>query len=295
MRYQAGTAMTQGDGPIQNPTPDPNSDSVRPARIRQLTVLGRRVHTAIRPGDGTRTPLLMLNGMGAHLELLAPLGDALDGYEVITFDVPGVGESPTPWHPYTLPMLVTLIEAMLTELGYEQVDVFGLSWGGMLAQQFAFQNPRRCRRLILAATMPGVPMVPPRLSTLLKVATPRRLHDPAYFRRIAGEIYGGAARTHPLPLLDQQGGRGNWLGYLLQQLAVAGWGSHLFLPMLRQPTLIMAGDDDPIVPLVNARLMACLIPRSRLHVLHDGHHFFRFSSRETASAIREFLESPRPA
>jgi poly(3-hydroxyoctanoate) depolymerase len=315
VRYQAASAMTpakgrsvraeangaarqrlairEGPESMQNPaTADSHGDFTCRVRIRHLDVLGYRIRTATWPADTEHTPLLMFNGMGARLELLDPLAQALAGIEIITFDVPGTGESPTPWLPYTLPMLATLTGAMLTKLGHEQVDVFGLSWGGMLAQQFAFQNPHRCRRLILAATMPGTPMAPARLSTLLKVATPRRFNDPAYARRIAGQVYGGAARRQPPPALHQQGGRTSWLGYLLQQLAVTGWSSHLLLPTLRQPTLILAGDDDPIVPLVNACWMACLIPRSRLHILHDGHHFFRSSTNETASAIRDFLDGP---
>ena len=69
----------------------------------------------------------------------------------ITFDVPGAGESPTPRHPYVMPMLAALTARMVKQLGYGKVDVFGLSWGGALAQQFAIQYPMRCRRLVLAA------------------------------------------------------------------------------------------------------------------------------------------------
>ena len=69
---------------------------------------------------------------------------------------------------------------MLDQLGHEQVDVLGVSWGGALAQQFAFQQARRCRRLVLAATSPGSLMVPGKLTVLLKMATPRRYKDPDY-------------------------------------------------------------------------------------------------------------------
>ncbi len=61
------------------------------------------------------------------------------------------------------------------------------------------------------------------------------------------------------------------VGYLYQLLAGVGWTSLPFLPRLRQPTLIVAGDDDPIIPLANARLLHRLIPKSRLHVYHGGH------------------------
>ena len=66
-------------------------------------------------------------------------------------------------------------------------DALGISWGGGLAQQLAFQYPRRCRRLVLVSTGTGMLMVPARLDVLLKMITPRRYRDPAYARAIAPE------------------------------------------------------------------------------------------------------------
>jgi poly(3-hydroxyoctanoate) depolymerase len=62
------------------------------------------------------------------------------------------------------------------------------------------------------------------------------------------------------------------------------------LPFLTQPTLVMAGNDDPIVPLVNGRIMAKLIPDSQLVAFDDGHLFLLTSARESARVITEFLE-----
>src|SRR5262249_16962228 len=143
-------------------------------------------------GDGTRTPLLLMNGIGANLELLQPFVDALDpALEVIRFDVPGVGGSPTPPFPLRFPALAWLAGRMLDALGYKRVGVLGLSWGGALAQQFALQHPWRCRRLVLASTGTGALMVPGRPDVLAKLATPRRYHDPSYMAAIAPELYGG--------------------------------------------------------------------------------------------------------
>src|SRR5258706_13908175 len=106
------------------------------SELRTIRVLGQRLKIAVRPGDGTRTPLLLMNGIGANLDLLQPFVDALDpAIEVIRFDVPGVGGSPTPAVPYRFSTLAFLIGRMLTVLGYQRVDVLGISWGGALAQQ----------------------------------------------------------------------------------------------------------------------------------------------------------------
>ena len=243
--------------------------------IRHVSVLGHRVRTSVRPGDGTRTPLLLCNGIGASLELLEPFVAALDpAIEVIRFDVPGVGGSSAPKVPYTFAGLAWFVTRLLDGLGYAGVDVLGISWGGGLAQQLAFQHPRRCRRLVLVSTATGTIMVPAKPQLLAKMVTPRRYRDAGYATRIAAELYGGRLRDDPelaRPLLHDQSRIGSRRGYLLQLGAGLGWSSLPGLPFLRQPTLILAGSDDPIIPLVNARIMHRLIRHSQLHVFDDGH------------------------
>jgi poly(3-hydroxyalkanoate) depolymerase len=175
----------------------------RPARkTRALRIehvhLGRhRIRYAVRPGDPARPPLLFLNGIGANIELALPFIEALTGPTVVIFDVPGVGGSPTPPSPYRPSGIARLAASLLDHLGYAQADVLGVSWGGAIAQQFAFQHPERCRRLVLAATSPGALMVPAQLSVLLKMVTPRRYQDSVHAHRVAGEVYGGAFRRDP--------------------------------------------------------------------------------------------------
>jgi poly(3-hydroxyalkanoate) depolymerase len=257
---------------------------------RQLRVFGKSIRVAVWPCPGkARTPLLLLNGIGASLEMLMPFADALVDREIIAFDVPGSGKSEATILPYRLWMLSMLASGILDQLGYGRVDVLGVSWGGALAQQFALQNPRRCRKLVLAATSQGMLMVPPRLSVLSKFMTPRRFNDAGYRKQIAGEIYGGKARTEQL--LVEEFRTTSRRGYLYQQLALLGWTSMPWLPLLAQPTLVLAGDDDPVVPLANARVLSMLIRDSRLRVLSDGHLFLISSADEAARAVREFLDT----
>jgi poly(3-hydroxyalkanoate) depolymerase len=252
---------------------------------------GQVLRVGVRPGDKSGPPLLLFNGIGANIELVEPFLAALPGPEAIIFDVPGVGGSPAPRRPYRPSTLAQLSAQLLDQLGHRQVDVLGVSWGGALAQQFAFQHAARCRRLILAATSPGHLMVPGRPTVLLKMATPRRYKDPGYMKRIAGDIYGGALRRSP-ELVDKHLRHVRWssdYGYYLQLLAGFGWSSLPWLPFLAQPTLVMAGTDDPIVPLVNGRILAKLIPRARLVTLDDGHLFLVTSAADSADIIAKFL------
>jgi poly(3-hydroxyalkanoate) depolymerase len=266
--------------------------------VRTVVVNGQHLRIAVRPGDGTRTPLLLAGGIGASLELLQPFVDALDpSIEVIRFDIPGVGGSPVPRAPYRLPGLARLVARLLDQLGYTTVDLLGISWGGGLAQQFALCQRRRCRRLVLAATATGTLMVPGHPKVLARMATPRRYLDPDYAERIAADLYGGTMRADPArarALLHAWTRVGPPLGYLYQLAAGAGWSSLPLLPLIRQPTLLLAGDDDPIIPLVNAHIMARLLPHAELHIYHGGHLGLLTEAAELAPVVDRFLRRAGP-
>lgn len=258
---------------------------------RLMQVKGRDVRVRVRPGDGT--PLVMFNGIGASLELLQPFVDALDpSIPVIRFDVPGVGASELPRKPYVFATLARRVGEILDVLGVQEVDVLGISWGGGLAQQFAFQNPRRCRRLVLVATATGFPMVPAHPRVLVRMLTPRRYRDPKYAAEIAPMLYGGQLRDDPgvaARFLAGHSRLASGRGYALQLLAGLGWSSIPLLPLIRQPTLVVAGDDDPLIPLANAKLMHSLLPHSQLHIYHDGHLALITRADELAPRIAAFL------
>ena len=267
--------------------------------LRSIVVAGRQLRVAVRHGDGTRVPLLLFNGIGASLDLLQPFVDALDpALEVIRFDVPGVGGSPLPVRPYRFTGLCRLTSQMLDTLGYDTVDVLGISWGGGVAQHFAFTARRRCRRLVLVSTATGAIMVPARPAVLIRMITPRRYLDPEHMQQVAPSLYGGSARDDPdwvAAMMHAQSRVGSPRGYLYQLLAGTGWTSLPFLPLLRQRTLILAGDDDPLIPLANARLLRRLIPHSRLHVYHGGHLSLVTEAAELAPVVDAFLTVADPA
>jgi poly(3-hydroxyalkanoate) depolymerase len=263
--------------------------------MRILSVGGRSLRILVREGAPGWTPLLLCNGIGVSLELLQPFVDVLDPRRpVIRFDMPGVGGSPAPVMPYHLVTLPSMLAGLLDQLGYQQADVLGISWGGALAQQFALSRPRRVRRLVLVATAPGVIMVPASPSVLIRMISPRRHRDPDYSARIAGELYGGSAREDPIvarDLLHATTRLGPAWGYYYQLLAGAGWTSLPFLPRLRPPTLILAGDDDPIIPVINAKIMHRLIPGSDLHIYQGGHLELAADAETLGAVVEAFLDA----
>lgn len=270
-------------------------------RVRAVSARGVTARVSVRPGRGRLAdapPLLLCNGIGASLEALQPLVDALDPDRgLVRFDVPGVGGSPLPPLPYPIAGLSSWVVAVMARLGHSRFDVLGLSWGGGLAQQLAVQSPRRVRRVVLVATGTGCLMVPAHPRVLAKMLTPRRHRDPAYAASIAGEIYGGTMRDDPgrgADLLHAATRAGPKRGYYYQLAAMTGWTSLPFLSLLRQPTLVLGGDDDPIVPVVNARVLARLIPDARLHVYRGGHLGILTEATELAPVIEDFLTEEPP-
>jgi len=270
-------------------------------RLRTISVRGIGVRVSERPARGRHAacpPLLLCNGIGASLEALQPLVDGLHPDRgVVRFDVPGVGGSPLPPFPYSLVALTSWVGALMARLDHREFDVLGLSWGGGLAQQLALQSRRRVRRVVLVATGTGSLMVPGHPRVLARMLTPRRHRDPTYASRVASDIYGGTLRTDPgraADLLHATTRAGPRRGYYYQLAATTGWSSLPFLPLLHQPVLVMGGDDDPIVPLVNAKVLARLIPDSRLHVYHGGHLGILTESDELVPVLEQFLDDPHP-
>lgn len=258
-----------------------------------IGVAGRRLRVARwRAGAQGHRPLVMLNGIGMNVEMLAPLATALPEREVISFDMPGIGKSPDPIVPYTIPCMALTTAALLDRLEIETADILGISWGGALAQQFAFQHRARTGRLVLAATAAGATMVPGNTSMLAHLSDPREYTVERTLRRNLASVYNGGgvgrvslnAATAPSPL-----------GFSYQMAAFATWTSLPFLPLLSMPVMIMADEEDQLVPPSNAHFLHNAIPHSRIEMFQGGGHLFMLSHQERFIAtLRDFLDE-RPA
>lgn len=236
---------------------------------------------------GQGSPLLLLNGLGGLMRTFDPLRDELDDFMTITLDVPGVGKSQMPHWPIRLPSHADVIAEMLQQLGIDQVDVFGVSWGGALAQEFALRYPSRVRRLILAATSPG-PVL------LMK---PADVMDFFRKRKNVKMRKQDSSRTSIHALLRFGVMKGmlsvNPRTYYFQLAALIGWTSLLRLSRLPQRTLVLTGDRDPLVQAYNGHILRRTIRRSELCILKgEGHFFVVTGARRTAVLIREFLSRP---
>ena len=222
-----------------------------------------------------KRPVLFFNGIGGNLEMATPLAEFLQGSrDVITFDVPGAGGSDDPKFPYRLWWIARAANKILEKMGYDgDIDVVGVSWGGAAAQQFAIQYKKRVRHLVLCATSAGMLMVPGNLSSITKMTDNRRYTDPDYLMLNYQVLYGDTEKhvieDHAVRVTPPSS-----KGYYYQLLAAMGWTSAPFLPFIKAKTLIMGGDRDHLVPLVNAKILASLIPGAELDVIKEGGHLF---------------------
>ena len=269
-----------------------------------VPVAGIRLRVSVRPGTAfppspssgsTRPPLLLCNGIGAPIEMWTPFRDPL-GRPSIAFDAPGVGESSVPLIPPTMGGVARMVLDGLDHLGVGTVDVLGVSWGGALAQELAHHGGARVRRLVLCATMAGGAPIPGDPRVLAILATPLRYWSPSYLNRVAPRLYGPDVADDPEMMAHQRRARftraPSSRGYLWQMLALRRFASVLWLHRLRQPTLVLSGDSDPIVPVANGRLLAGRIPHARLEVVEGGHLFLLTRPGEMAARVNEFLDSP---
>ncbi|HKF75696.1 MAG TPA: alpha/beta fold hydrolase [Candidatus Dormibacteraeota bacterium] len=267
----AGTAITAGE--------------------RHVSVDGLRLRVRVQ---GHGPPLLLVMGLGGNLEMWGPLVDELAGFTTIAFDAPGTGDSEIPWRPLRMHELADTTAHLLDALGCPNADVIGVSFGGAVAQELVHRHPDRVRRLVLAATTCGFGGIPGKPSALALLSTPYRYYSRSHMRAIAARLYGGEIARRP-ELLERHAYEmlahaPSARGYLWQMSAIVGWSSLLYLHRIRQPVLVMTGDDDPIIRVVNGRILALLIPNARLHVLGGGGHLFLIDQpKESAELIRRFL------
>lgn len=274
----------------------PLNEAMADATISMETVGGRTLRVATWRLDepSEHLPILFFNGIGANIEAVAPLAEALDDRAFIMFDMPGVGGSPEPLIPYNTVSMAWTTTLLLDRFGVDQVDVMGVSWGGAMAQHFAIQHPGRTRRLVLCATTAGMIMLPGNPAALSKMADPRRYIDAAFMEEHFQTLYGGALgnasnKLDHIHRLSPPTPR----GYFYQLLAMLGWTSVPALPFMSKETLILMGDDDQIVPLANGKFLNSLIPNSELVVMKGGGHLFLLShSDDSIAAIVEFLDRP---
>jgi pimeloyl-ACP methyl ester carboxylesterase len=262
--------------------------------LRDVQVQGVTLRVA---EQGAGRPLLLINGIGANLEMWRPAAECLPGRQLIMFDVPGTGASPAMLSYISMRRFAQLVDGLLDEVGLTSCDVLGYSWGGALAQEFAHRAPHRVRSLVLAATTCGLGGRMPVPWAAALMATPMRYYSRTYLRFIAPLVFGSA----PHAAADSAHGDARFdrppsmVGYATQLAAVWSWTSRPWLATLDMPTLVLSGARDPLVRPGNAQLLARGIPDARVHLVDGGHLFLLEQPALCCPLIEAFLDNARAA
>jgi pimeloyl-ACP methyl ester carboxylesterase len=259
-----------------------------------VSVGGLRIRV-LRRGEGPS--LLLIGGLGNNLSIWDSLVGELSAFETIAVDGPGMGLSSTPLRPLSMFELADFYACLLRTLGVEKAAVCGLSFGGAVAQQMAYLFPNKVERLVLCGTGPGVGGVPGSPAVLTELAMPWRYYAASRLRTVGPMIYGGRMARDPdaleRHLKERLEAPPSMLGYYFQLAALAGWSSLPWLAGLTPPTLVIAGDADPVFPIENAHLLGRLIPDAQVEILSGaGHMFVVDSAEQVAPRITSFLTAP---
>jgi pimeloyl-ACP methyl ester carboxylesterase len=256
--------------------------SAAPIRHEQLRIRGLRIHVQIC-GEGE--PLLLFSGIWGQVGVWERLLPHLPGFRTIAFDPPGIGRSQMPAVPLSMWALARLGTEVLDEFGLDSAHVLGASFGGAVAQQMAFSHPGRVRRLVLASTSYGAFAIPGSLEASWHFIHPRSYH-PERLEQVAGAMFGGRLRTEPELVRSMHIRRPtDTVAALYRMTPLVGWTSLPWLWAIRHPALVIAGDDDPVTPLVNHRVIAMLMPRARLHTVAGGGHLLLLDSADQVGPV----------
>jgi pimeloyl-ACP methyl ester carboxylesterase len=257
---------------------------------RYIEIGGARLRVSV---DGHGPPLLLINGLGANIELWQPLRAQLRGRQTVAFDSPGVGGSPRAPRLLRMHDLAEILDGLLSQLGLESVDVLGYSLGGAIAQEFARQYPRRVRRLVLAATTPGIGAIQNPL-VLLRLVSLAMRRETRGRRAAVARVVGGQVSRDLDALVWVERAHRVWpidrIGLTEQVLGMTGWTSLPWLHNVAVQTLVLAGEEDPLVPPVNTRIFVSRLPFCRWHLIPRGGHLFLIDqAADAAGVIDAFL------
>jgi pimeloyl-ACP methyl ester carboxylesterase len=302
VRTAAGPARLRAVPPAGQPV----------ARLRYRSIHGYK--NAFRMA-GRGDPVVLVHGIGDSSKTWFPVIPGLaQSRRVIAPDLLGHGASDKPRHDYSVGGYANGLRDLLSVLGIDRATVVGHSLGGAVAMQFAYQYPERCERLVLVATggvgravtpllraasLPGaefvlsglnLPGVRPAIGAVIKafqsMGTRIGMEAPEVLRVIDEALPAGDARAAFIRTLrcavDWRGQMGTLMDrtYLAQGM----------------PTLLVWGDQDPILPARHAGLAHVAMPGSRLEIFpHTGHFPFHTEPQRFVQLLMEFIEQTEPA
>jgi pimeloyl-ACP methyl ester carboxylesterase len=302
-----GRAREAGHGYAQTAEPDWRSIDWG-AHLHRIEIDGTPVNY-VDIGEGELEPIVFVHGLGGQWQnFLENIPRAAQERRVIALDLPGFGLSPMPRDKITIPGYGRCVDALCEKLSLGRVDIVGNSMGGYVAAEVAIQFPERIDQLILvsAAGISSANVARRPILLLGLIATAIVSYGAIRLREIAVRP---KSRHFALALVAR------YPSLLRADLAYEaffkGAGKPGFddalrasleydfrdrLPEIRQPTLIVWGEKDSVIPVADAAEFERLIPDSRKVVMRDtGHISMAERPQAFNDLMMEFLAETGPA
>ncbi len=247
--------------------------------------------------EGSGDPLLLIMGLSYASNMWHRSRPFLaQSFRTVAFDNRGIGRSDAPPGIYPIAQMASDAAAVLDAAGVESAHVFGVSMGGMIAQEFALQYPRRVRSLILGCTNAGGPQVVRAAPEVLQVLTRQGMTPQQASEAIIPFIYDAAT---PRARIDEDMVlRMKWYptlqGYMGQLQGIIQWEAYSRIAQITAPTLIIHGETDQLIPAANAPRIAERIAGAKLERIPRASHIFETDQPGVAlRLIAEFLAAPQ--
>ena len=259
----------------------------------QVGAVGLNVNVT---GEGD--PLLLIMGFGMSGDMWLQSLPHFSSFRVIYFDNRGTGQSEAPPGPYTVQQMAEDAAAVLEACGIERAHVYGVSMGGMIAQELALRHPSRVAKLVLGCTTPGGPegrMASPEIIEQLMLAVQLQASDPERSVELSLPL------LFPRSFIDAQPMLKPLMVAAMKMVkptppetatsamaGIAAWSSYDRLPEIKAPTLVIHGSDDVLIPASNADILAAKIPDVHKVILPgEGHGF---GARDPVGVHRKIVE-----
>ncbi|HXF52201.1 MAG TPA: alpha/beta hydrolase [Dehalococcoidia bacterium] len=254
---------------------------------------------------GSGEPLLLIQGFGGNTVAWGPLVPALAArYRVIAFDNRDAGRSGQATEPYTIADMADDAARLLDALGVPSAHVLGASMGGMIAQELALRWPQKVRSLILACTTCGGPRSAGWDELCQRLDLVRELRempapDSDLVQQQLSWMFSPEFLANPTPafqefILSTLQYPAPLEGMKRQAEAIRRHDTYDRLPQIAAPTLVIAGEDDPLILAENSRILAERIPNAQLILYPRLRHGFNLEDPERVHAdILSFLERAR--
>jgi 3-oxoadipate enol-lactonase len=245
--------------------------------------------------QGSGEPLLLIMGLSYPSYMWHRTRPLLaQNFRTIAFDNRGIGQSDVPPGVYPISQMASDAAAVLDAAKVSSAHVFGVSMGGMIAQEFTLQYPQRVRSLILGCTNAGGPHAVRAAAEVLQLLMRQGMTPEEAKEAIIPYIYDAAT---PRARIDEDMAiRMKWYptpqGYLGQLQGILAWEAYSRIAQIKAPTLIIHGETDQLIPVANARLLAERMPHAQLVLIPHAGHIFETDQPTIANrAITEFLST----